>query len=257
MENSFPFQPAENTLAASWLISGWKGFFETVESLIPAGYEAYARIYHPVWLEVGGLRTRLTWQDVAKENNRTVHREMQWYGVGGGHPLLDSDGYRSSDTTEAELSGKSLEIPAMGTVPLEIVQPLWRILANYTTTAGKCWFAVWEGFDYPGPNSRPAAPRFGIPERNYYLFSAPLEAIEQSFNIAPIHQGSWRFHQTANVWWPDDRAWCVATEIDFMTTYVGGTKEAMAAIVASPAFEADLVELSDSVNFDTLNTPPK
>jgi hypothetical protein len=27
--------------------------------------------------------------------------------------------------------------------------------------------------------------------------------------------------QSASLWWPDDHAWCVATEIDFVTTYIG------------------------------------
>lgn len=48
--------------------------------------------------------------------------------------------------------------------------------------------------------------------------------------------------QSANLWWPDDRAWCVATEIDFMTTYIAGTAEAIAAIVARADLEADIDE---------------
>lgn len=29
---------------------------------------------------------------------------------------------------------------------------------------------------------------------------------------------------TPSLWWPDDRTWCVATEIDFRWTYVGGSQ---------------------------------
>jgi hypothetical protein len=41
-----------------------------------------------------------------------------------------------------------------------------------------------------------------------------------------------------NLWWPNDRAWFVATEIDLVSTYVGGSADLVRAIVASPEIEA-------------------
>jgi len=41
-----------------------------------------------------------------------------------------------------------------------------------------------------------------------------------------------------NLWWPNDRAWFVATEIDLVSTYVGGRADLVRAIVASPDLEA-------------------
>jgi len=37
---------------------------------------------------------------------------------------------------------------------------------------------------------------------------------------------------------PADRAWCVATEIDFAWTYVGGSRELIDAILADARLEA-------------------
>ena len=45
-------------------------------------------------------------------------------------------------------------------------------------------------------------------------------------------------HQSANLWWPADRAWCVATEIDFAWTYVGGTRAVVDALLADPRLDA-------------------
>jgi hypothetical protein len=39
-------------------------------------------------------------------------------------------------------------------------------------------------------------------------------------------------------WWPDDRAWCVATEIDLGWTYVGGSAALISDVVANPRLEA-------------------
>jgi len=35
-----------------------------------------------------------------------------------------------------------------------------------------------------------------------------------------------------NLWWPDDRAWCVASEIDLDETFVGGTRTLIDDILA-------------------------
>lgn len=41
-----------------------------------------------------------------------------------------------------------------------------------------------------------------------------------------------------NVWWPEDRAWCVATDIDLYDTYVGGSVECVQAVLDHPDLEA-------------------
>jgi hypothetical protein len=44
--------------------------------------------------------------------------------------------------------------------------------------------------------------------------------------------------QSANAWWPADRAWFVATDIDLVSTYVGGSAAAVSALLACSAVEA-------------------
>jgi hypothetical protein len=45
-------------------------------------------------------------------------------------------------------------------------------------------------------------------------------------------------HKTANLWWPEDRSWCVASEIDLRWTYVGGSSELIAQILSDERIEA-------------------
>jgi hypothetical protein len=48
------------------------------------------------------------------------------------------------------------------------------------------------------------------------LLTGPIEsALEDLTN---------HLEQSASLWWPEDRAWCVATEIDFNHTYIGCDK---------------------------------
>jgi len=52
-------------------------------------------------------------------------------------------------------------------------------------------------------------------------------------------------------WWPDDHAWCVASEIDFPYTYVGGSQELIAAIIDDPAIEALPATDTDGIRYDS------
>jgi hypothetical protein len=62
---------------------------------------------------------------------------------------------------------------------------------------------------------------------------------------------------SANLWWPDDRAWCVATEIDFNTTYVGGSTAGVEDLLGDARFEAmnTLVTNQITSTSDRLNPP--
>ncbi len=53
-----------------------------------------------------------------------------------------------------------------------------------------------------------------------------------------------------NLFWPQDHAWCVASEIDLYCTIVGGPQALADALVANPALEAWRVEPEDPVTSD-------
>jgi hypothetical protein len=75
------------------------------------------------------------------------------------------------------------------------------------------------------------------------LYSGPLGA------DAP--RGSFGDSQAPNLWWPDDRAWIVVTEIDYAWTYVGGVASVVEAILAGGLLEALSVSLSDKPFYDS------
>ncbi len=74
-----------------------------------------------------------------------------------------------------------------------------------------------------------------MPYRSYHLFGGPLQDATQLgywVNADCLHP------QSPNLMWPNDHAWCLATEIDFDTTLVGGSQDLVADITASPRLEA-------------------
>jgi hypothetical protein len=211
---------ADSAEPASWIASRLHPFAQDVGAIIPTGFAAYARVFHPpCWLTPGGIEIPVRWRDIAAANNRTIAEEMQ--NLERGH-----------DPTLISPSGEELwqQQPRTGTMHIEIAVRLAAILPSYTRTPESCWFAVWEGFGAIGSRWN-RAPMFSVPERNLFLLHGPLDDV-----VLTLSQTDWDY-RSPNLWWPDDRAWCVATEIDFQWTYVGGSAACIEAILNDPELE--------------------
>jgi hypothetical protein len=131
-----------------------------------------------------------------------------------------------------------------GELPLPERGVLVDVLREATTTPDRCWFCIWEGF---GLYFNGVYERVRLPERDYVLYGGPID-------LALAALEPWDTH-SPNLWWPEDRAWFVATEIDFAWTYVGGTSAVIEAVLARESLEALPAQLTDKpfVDSDTLN----
>jgi hypothetical protein len=76
---------------------------------------------------------------------------------------------------------------------------------------------------------------FSVPGRDVFLLEGSVTDA-----LITLEGIDWCF-QSAMLWWPDDRAWCVSTEIDFSWTYVGGSQNCIAEVLNDPLLEAQLV----------------
>ena len=65
--------------------------------------------------------------------------------------------------------------------------------------------------------------------RRYILYMGPLSCVTSFF------AGVWS--DSPNLWWPEDRQWFVATDIDLDSTYVGGSEALIEALSNDPRFE--------------------
>ena len=68
-------------------------------------------------------------------------------------------------------------------------------------------------------------PLVRAPARAFMLYRGPLEA---AFWIAD--RCGW--DQIPNLWWPEDRAWCVRTDIDLASTYIAGDEALIQDLLA-------------------------
>lgn len=127
--------------------------------------------------------------------------------------------------------------------------------ALHTSTPGLAWFAIWEGHGFGvstgeigwrhppadedeqrrrevrrkrhrdsardrnarvGP-ALEAVLQFQLPDRNYYLLRGPLSAL---VGLRYPDVDDWK---NPDLFWPDDRSWFAATDVDFWSLYVGGS----------------------------------
>jgi len=226
---------APDATPAEWVVQGMRGFAASVLSVVPDGFEMYARIFHPAWREENGQDIAVRWHDVAARNGRVAHRGMQWQHLVGAY---DGHTVRQPGLWDGD--------PMEGDLPDGIAAVLAAVLGEHTATPDRCWFGFWEGWGCEEIQEIPA-PMFEIPHRRMLLWTGPVTAIATSLG-----------GQSANLWWPGDRAWCVATEIDFMSTYVGGARACIEALVSHPDLEAAVVAPTDGITWasDHLNPPP-
>jgi hypothetical protein len=84
-----------------------------------------------------------------------------------------------------------------------------------------------------------------VPQRRYHLLTGALDAVHE---ITALVDG-----QSPNLWWPRDRAWCVATEIDLKSTHVGANRGCAERMTSTPGVEA--YRISSDSGIDWLSDP--
>src|SRR5687768_18457309 len=86
--------PVETDVSTGvWIVSGRRrGTPGTVSSLVPALFEAYARVLHPAVRYAGDDDVEVPWAEVAAHNGTVAHPLVQWA------PLTGSWDYRSADS---------------------------------------------------------------------------------------------------------------------------------------------------------------
>ena len=222
---------------ARWLGQSIRSFAVNVGSLVPDAFTAYARVFHPAY----NGEDLVSWAQIARANRKIVHPQMQFTRLIGYASRYDA-GY------DARQPGLFDEAPAVGTLLSDTAASLARTLARHTTTRDHCWFAVWDGrgdLDQAFHNQ----PTFSLPQRDYHLAHGPLAAAAQSVatDLFP--------YRSANLWWPDDHAWCVATEIDLDSTYLGASKACIQELLAHPELEVVPISFTAGVtaHSDALN----
>ncbi|MFR9804957.1 hypothetical protein ACL02T_22130 [Pseudonocardia sp. RS010] len=246
--------------AGNWIAAHLERLDGTVGQHVPAVFDAYARVLHPPHTMTGEPGT---WALVCTTTATIAHPLMQWRTISRTRDVPATGG--SGVTLHSAWSGSP---PEEGTLPARSLTALLDVLAGPTGDQ-RCVFALWEGLGWVDgrgawftraaadgtvieegepPSAFPLevldGPRLALPGRNYLLFTGPLA--DATGLGAP--QAIWP--QSPNLFWPQDQSWCVATEIDFDSTLIGGSRRLIDAVLACPGLEAWPVSPGDSLAWD-------
>jgi hypothetical protein len=217
---------------AAWIpASGW---------LVPTVFAAYARVLHPAIRYDGDADVEVSWAEIAEANGTAAHPLMQWPAITGGWEFVHED-------DQSPLWDDS---PAEGHLPVSVASRLVAVLRRHTATPDDCWFGVWAGFGWHAPGNGATA-EADLLGRAYRLLRGPVDLAIANTAPEPAEQ-------SVNIWWPADRAFCVVTDIDLMSTYVGGSGACIEDLLATPDLEVVPSAVSDPVDMgaDVVNPIP-
>jgi hypothetical protein len=254
--------PSEAVENAEWIGARLHPFNAyDVGAVIPTGFAAYAKILHPAsrWPDPTDVR----WSEVAASTGRVIHPLVQFHAIA------------------TPVAGRELEAtpwsgePPTGTLSDRQVRALSRLAEKHTSTAEACWFCLWDGYGYltpgawvearasfaEGPKLRLSRLPFSLPKKTNKRSVTAKKVTPNNARSYLLFTGSvgdavgWE--DGPNIWWPDDQAWCVASEIDHPYSYVGGSEAFIEAVLRDPELEALPAQLEDPVTYDsdTINSP--
>lgn len=245
---------------ATWLgprLLPWLGskLGTRVGAIVPTGFPAYVRILHP--LGKGPQRPR--WKDLCEAGGCVYHPTLQLEGVPRPPNLVLAPGqsYR----------------PTIGKTPAWVRQSLLTDLTGDTRTPGSVFYGIWEGWavltrgasggfafvadPHPGHPRQQVSleplhqvvkgrPRFKLPARAYLLAYGSLDDLPKfPFELSPSFV------------WPEDQAFCCATEVDFDSTVVGLSEAGAQRLLDDDSLEALPISIEDRLDSDgdTINPP--
>ncbi|HTZ63241.1 MAG TPA: hypothetical protein VMB51_03990 [Solirubrobacteraceae bacterium] len=256
--------------AAEWVLANVRDFNYTVGSIVPTVFEAYARVFHPAQRGLWDASEEVRWTEVAAGNSRVMHPAAEWGSLTGSWQIDSQPGLWEA-------------APDVGRLPAMLGKRLADVLAGLTELEqGR--YGVWEGWgrpalfvpreEVPEEDRQHAeederrvlregeveiaawrdlldhAPKFALPHRTMHLLTGALSAVSAFYE---------NHRNPPSLWWPEDRAWCVGTDIDLMTTYVGGSRRAIEELLADEQLEVLPVSVDQGVTWkaDTINPLPE
>lgn len=135
---------SEDVSAAKWVEDSLSNF-GALRSMLPDGFPAYARVFHPAYLD-GDEARPVRWSTVASWTGRTVHHLMQFERVAG---------LRVSDRAIYPDPPWGLH-PLVGSIPEAECRALVETLKGFTSTPDSCYFCLWDGFGNIDTSTRPS-----------------------------------------------------------------------------------------------------
>jgi hypothetical protein len=221
----------------SWLLERLQGL-TSVGSVAGQGAEAYVRLLHPLWRDARHEWTEQRWSEVAAARGRVMHPLVQWG--------------RLHDVQDPYAPGSSI-----GWLDPVVLAALVPLLGEATTTPDDLVAGFWAG----GSGQRlVSAEQLQVPGRECVLATTSVDELSDPDWGYGMRLGwlPYSRHSSLQLLWPEDHAWVLASEIDWDSTIVAGSRSLVDGILGDGRFEAFEVGPDDDLSWDgdVVNGPP-
>jgi hypothetical protein len=273
--------PEQDVTPAAWLVEAVESGHGALDDQLPGGFPAYARVLHPPHRGEPGRGDARSWAEVAARHGTTLHPEANFD--------------RLARVEDAEGGWDSSGDPSDGTLDPGPLLALRDLLSPHTTTSDDVCFALWRGggtvpsawesmptfalpgrdywlfrgalvdvvdisleFEHAGTDELAARGElkglFGSSPRAQATDRKPVSEIERQVDFARGMRAQGRV-QSPSLWWPHDRAWVVATDVDLNSTYIAGSAALLESLLGQTAVEVLAVDAHMHVydDADTIN----
>jgi hypothetical protein len=209
---------AESTDPAAWIAESLRGRPGTVGALVPNRFESTLRLHapDPTPDDWWALYRDLFDLVAAVGARHTSTPASAWFAIWEGHgfvPSIGRIGWRYPPADEAERRWREEQRERQRDADRERNARIGPALA--------------------------AVPRFDLPHRAYYLTHGPLPAMTE---LRYPDDDDWR---NPDLFWPDDRSWFAATDVDFWSLYVGGSTAFTSELATSASTPCEFVDDDD------------
>ena len=183
----------------------------------------------------------MRWDAVAAWSSRTAHALAQW-------------DYLSARAAPCSAPCPYVAAPDTGGLPPSALRTLLGVLLGHTSTPGRGFVAVWEGYGWI-PSGDEGLRVLDLDQRSFWVREGPIaNALEVGWrtdSAGPLRP------EPPTLIWPADRAWFVAGDVDLDSTYVGGSEALVRDLLGNPGLEGWAVDPADgiSVHSDAVNGP--
>jgi hypothetical protein len=213
----------DTTEAAAWIAGACRGTWWTVGALVPNMYERFVRVRAPDpsveewWSAYRGL-----YEVVASIGVRhTSGPDRAWLAVWEGH------GFANATT----------HIAWQGPIDDDTRHALDQERARLRDADRRRNAAIRTALS--------DVPTFELPNRAYYLLTGDVMASTQLRN--PGSPSAWL---NPDLFWPDDRRWFVATDVDFWSLYIGGDNDFVSELVSAVPTPTEIVTLDRQLEIE-------
>lgn len=249
------YNHAQDSRPASWLMQRCNGEKRTLNSIIPNGFESYLRVPHPAWTELNLEEEEVfsdnakincsqweklypvSWRTIAKLNSRKIYGHMLWHEIYI-YPAVAAE-------------ANSIEEPKEGELPRCIVEKIFNDLIRFNGKDTEIYCGFWRGAACGYAKKATAQFKRRIDDQVYNLLKTKIFRLRDSFFSAHKHSLESNLVGTdgtiPNIFWPFTNEWCVVSDFNLTSTYIGGPKNLVSRIASAADIESYEVFAGDKI----------